>query len=384
MDGYDMELYSVIPAEDDLGAGLDIYTSSDAFYRVRFGEEAVTTMHREDGDWSATVRYPVTEDGDGYDRFHGIAQDLDAVYDTALDRKALPFRDELSENGVVERTGHDMTLRYAPQPTIDLPEFDRRYTAREVGGMGGKMAKLTGSAGGAFGGAGAFLGGGIAAMTGEPVLDAALFGGSVLGGTMSGFIGCMGLAKLGEEVCTGTTEEVTPEEAYTRLTEEADDDSLVAPVFDRANERNRLARILDTEAAYRYDEELMDRYDELREEDDITVDVVLDVLCREAAHLEGAAATITDVDYTAVEDFLGTVTDTAPGAEPSIYRRPEAFRDVFNQLQGSEALEPTRQRFVQPIFARDVPGELEAWLEDTAPETVQGAGREHSLDTARP
>lgn len=122
----DLELYSVVEAEDGLGTGIDIYTSTGEVYQVRFGEEAITSLYREDGAWEATVRHPVEGHEEGYDRFHDLAERFDDAYGTAMERSVMAFHNELRERSAVMGSGSDITLRYHPSHTIDFPDAPTR------------------------------------------------------------------------------------------------------------------------------------------------------------------------------------------------------------------------------------------------------------------
>lgn len=383
----ELELYSVVKAEDELGTGIDIYTSGDDIYQIRFGDDAITSLYREDGAWAATVRHPVDGNEDGYDRFHALAERFDDAYDTAMERSVMAFHNELTERNAVVVEGGDTTLSYRPDSAVDFPEaptpYSRTQRALKKAGKAVSGAGNLGVAGGLVGGLAGGLGG---ALLGDPALGA-MIGSGALGGTGGALGGWAGHGMGSHAVAEGTTDTLTPRGAYNRLTgaeEEPAQNRVVGLLFDRLNERNRLE--VHLEEVPQYDEALIDRYDALQKEElDRWQDTVLDLLFHDADRLAGVTAHYEAGSYTDIRDFVDTAFDepVTPRAEPSLYADTEAFQQVMAEMTHEDGVFRDAHTIVDNLWTHpDAAEETTAWLEEEYPDLVQSVGRERTLEGA--
>lgn len=387
-------LYGFEQAEDALGEGKDFYTNRDDVYQVRFGEDAVTSMYREDGDWSVTVRWPVVDDEDAFDRFHSVAGRLHDTYDVEAARSVLQFRTELDEDGMVADGEDAIDLRYRPQHALDRPSIEVPLSRRE---KLKEYASWTGTGTGFFGGGGAVVGGGagaiVGAATGDPVLGVAATGAMAVGGGLGALGGLGGILGAREEIEEKGEERLTPRTTY----EEVSASSMHSPLHDvfwRLNERNCLAAALNQVPDHEegripaYDEELIARHEKLEESDlEYWKDAAMDLLFYEAPSLKGVSVSYDAESYEAVRTFLDTVTDAQPAdEEPHLYTARSQFSQILRSLTRDEVADALRgdaRRMVENVLQQDdAPEEVTAWLEDEHPDLVEEAGQRHALEGA--
>lgn len=347
-------------------------------YEVRATEDAESRIYQDGRDWTASIRFPVSDNEEAYDRFAEAASVIKEITGDDLGLSVAAFDDAL-QDGSVREQGDDTTLRYNAEDKINVPPGKLRRAleqAPDVVVPSGLVGALGGSAGGLFGMIGGILG---EVALGLPP-GTLVFPATTGGGAAGGLVGA-GAAFRGWK---DNHDPPYSEEAIRRR-KYVDADRPDGSLLDAVNEKRLLDNYLES-AASSYRTEDVERRRDLREQDpEADLEAFMEMAFETLPYRDGVVATRTCDTYEEAAAFTADLlgADSVP-EQPSIYADPEVFRHImsFYTYESEERTDVigSGRSILRRVFERDdVDPVIVDWLEETYPEQVEDIGRERAL-----
>lgn len=300
--------YALEHIDDGVGEGFRLYTSQNEAYESRKNYSAESRIYGEEGSWNTKVRFPITDEIEGYDRFTEVADAIEAEYGVDLHLSALHVNDRLEDGDHVRSTGPDMEIGinqedHLPVETSNLLSYDK---------LRNMSVPITG-----YGAAGGTVGLALGLPEAVPILVGI--------GAITGEVDYL-LAKNG----SGKTGTALANRLWKKRQERTArrGNALDTGLLDELNEKNRLGRVMNEEDSL----EERDRYNDLRDKDlDETLDDILNTHFRGLNRTRGVYAETMADTYEDAVTFVETVQELPDStlSTPSIYTDAEIFNGLL-------------------------------------------------------